>query len=1079
MRGLSLQMLKELSRKIRRLQPQNRREMWRRIVVLVCGVSACFWVCFSASGQTLQWHGLPTSWTAVSDSAHVLALTSPGSAWLYTCPPSASSLSARVRWSTSFSGSQNNYSSIHLFDLPVGTAPGDPSLATGPPPESSWTFHIGASGADDGLEITSPVGDETAHFQGELAGPVDLEVGWQWPPGDSILMLATSLAPVNVPLTPVDTLIVVAPAAGPPDCIGWAATVTSSNLQGVQFALESWQTWTPDTLPPVFLAAQLTAADTVVWTANEPLANNAFSHLLQQPLPIPATPGVPVWVSNPVMVDLAGNVLASGTDSVELVWTDPSLHGPGRVVFSEICADPTPSDWLPEAEWVEVVNVSSLAVQTADLQWFDATSGPSSIEPLPPWDGVLRPGERALLSTSDETLFPGTPQAHLPNGGSLSDYGDEIGLMLPSGHGDSLKWSDRVAWNNEDWDGNGRNGRSWQRRYLNGCAGPANWHASSASQGATPGTSGWLENDGPGPDVPATWLTLPRTPVEVDVETNVSLDPWSIQQLPPGVTGHISGPESKHLNLVREAVPAATAPAVKGLQRCFGMGRAVNWDWPDVTLPFARPGDLLITEILAEPAAGSPGAPAEWIELHNLRADSVELTGLSINGHVPSQRWFVGPDQRVTFPFPGPHDLPNISGPVAVNTHSGESIDSVHYNPCFFSRKSHVGKGRSMVRTAAGWATSGAVAGASPEAVDPAETIAMSATDGPLEWVLCGRTSSGNQAVVLFNRAVTEVNRGTIPWPLPGWPEGRVWAIDWPVEEIPWPGLVIPLNGEDSVRLEPPEGCGLQMTEHVDIRLTEVLADTDVEPFVEVRAHGGSIASGSLALSAADDPMDPANRFPMTSDGISWFLPAESPWAFANCPSRLKTPKALPFSDMPSLWGHPQVSLLQASDGDWSLADSVALGDGRHADWVRDTREISLERCGDNSWTSCRNAAGHTASDMNSTEGWCDEGGMTTGQAVLNSQVWWPGGAPLVLSWCRESVSCTPVASICDAWSLREIEDLGAPVPGPENCMIWAWEGGTHYGSGVPASGEYFVRLSGCPNQPALKQWFPFVIRSP
>lgn len=1055
------------------------------MLVQVFGVFAGFLFWVSASGQTLQWHGHPPSWTAISDSVHGLSLSAPGSAWLYACPSGALGSSIRIDWSTTFSGSQNNYSSFHLFRLPPDVAPGDAALEAGPPLGEVWSFHIGASGANDGLEITAPSGGPTTLFHGDLAGPVNLSVGMDWPDGDSIMTLATTLAPDEVPLTPVDTFFV-GPTAEAPQCVGWAATVTSSNLQGVQFALGAWGDWAPDTLPPVMLSAQLVALDTVVWTANEPLANNNLSHRLKEPLHPPATPGVPVWALSPAVADLAGNVRATGADSMQVVWTDPSLHGPGRVVFSEVLVDPTPSTWLPEAEWVEVVNLSPLAVQISDLHWFDTGSGLSEIQPLPPWDGTLFPGDRALLTTSESLLFPGTLQAYLPGGGSLSDFGDEIGLLCPAGGGDPLEWSDRVAWDAENWDGNGRNGRSWQRLHLGGCSGPANWRASSAPLGATPGAPGWLETPGHGPEPgePFRSISLPRSPLEVEVRCSEPMDPWALERLPPGVTGGAAGPDSRLLHLSRSISPGpGSALRMSGLQRCFGTNRSVAWVWPETHLAFPEPGHIRITEIMSAPLAGSPGAPNEWVELHNLTGDSLELTGLKVNEHLPDERWFIPPDGRTTFHFPGPHDLPNASGEVVLQTAGGQTVDSVHYDPCFFSRKGHVGKGRSVVRTSAGWATSGSATGASPGTADPAEMLAQNASeDSALTWLLCGQTATDHLAVVLLSRTVTGVEtETTTAWPLSGLLRGRAWVMDWPAEVVPWPDLVVHPEGEAAMVLQPPASCGVSTTEWAQIRLTEVLADTDVEPFIEVRSQFGTTASGSLALSAADDPWPPANRFPLTSHGVTWHLPAQQTWAFASCPNRLQTPNALPLDDMPSLWGNPVVSLLQEDGVGWTMADSVALGPHRHADWVQESREISLERCGAGSWTSSREVTGHTAGTANSTEGWCDPSSTPQASAELSAQVWRPGGAPLLIFWTSESSDCIPEVRIRDAWSLREIKNLGFPVPraGVHNDLTWVWEGGTNVGSGVPPAGRYLVHLTGCTDQLVPHRWLPFVIRSP
>lgn len=1043
-------------------------------------------------GQEWNWFGDPSEWNLAEDSTAHLAQLMPGDAWIYTCPTGDPPTEIQWKWTTAFSGSNGNHSAIHLFSLPPGAYPGDSSLQGGPP-ENSWRFHIGESGSNDGLDITSPTGEQTTVMSGELSGPFDLRLQVFSSEGEDSIQIWSSPQPGLHPLAPSVNL--------PNDttfdlqCIGISATVTSSNLTGVSFRIEEWKDWTPDTIPPEFLDAYLLNTSTVRWMADELIHGQSGTWWVDVPLDEMATPGVPISVGSPLAWDLWGNASLEGATSRWVVWTDPLQHAPRHIVFTEILVDPTPSVHLPEVEWVEVINNSHWALQLGDLIWWDQGSGESSIVPVSPWNGILNPGERAILSAEEDALplFEGFHHAALPNGGALSDHEDAIGLILPDG-----RWGDVVNWGEGNWDPDGRHGRSWQKQFLDGCSSAVNWRASVSPLGATPGTAGWNEAPGSGPFADSVFRvvqTLARSETLTELEFNQPLDRQGLDFLPTGWGGNILDENQLKLELKRPHVSIVEMDRWPGLKPCFASSNptGLHWQWPETAHRFVEPGDIVIREIMANPGEAGPGPAAEWIELQNLTDENLNATGIKIQGQSMESQIIIPPRGRWVYSFPDPHSLPNSTGVIQLENASGDPLDSVQYHDCDYRRRSHVQAGMSLVRTCESnqdWTTSASEWGASPGFPDPAEHCPKSDSPRMPEWQLCGQKADGSQIALLLDANVEFVQTQNAdgdwiqaePLNLVGVKSGRVWtfgrnAID---ENLTWIQVGIL---EDEIRvLSAPNHCQMQSTGSPDWLLSEVLFHSDIEPFVELQAHiespALSASTASIAFTTAPELNTTANWHPLTKE-IHWWLPHDQPWAWAECPNRVASTRVLPLAQMPSFWGNPTLSLIETMDN-WAMArvDSVQTGNHRHAPWVSDPHHVSIERCDEGAhWTSCRNAKGHSAGMFNSIWGLCQ--GASASDMHLSSTVWEPGGPPLIITVCPESLACAPEITLYEAWSMSPQVVLHSPeATGDSTCVRFIWEGETHTGSGVPAPGAYLWRAIGCPLQ-TTNLWSPFVVISP
>jgi Lamin Tail Domain len=175
--------------------------------------------------------------------------------------------------------------------------------------------------------------------------------------------------------------------------------------------------------------------------------------------------------------DLSANIIHDST--FKFVLYQPM---PYDIVIDEIMADPTPSNGLPEVEWIEIRNVSPFEINLSDWKLAKSTgkSGPIANRILKP-DSVLiicSTGSLASISAYGSSLsvtsFP-----------TLSNTGDLISLLAPDGRTiHAVNYTD-------DWYHNElkkQGGWSLEMTDINNpCSGTDNWSASININGATPG----------------------------------------------------------------------------------------------------------------------------------------------------------------------------------------------------------------------------------------------------------------------------------------------------------------------------------------------------------------------------------------------------------------------------------------------------------------------------------------------------------------------------------------------------------------------------------------------------------------
>lgn len=322
--------------------------------------------------------------------------------------------------------------------------------------------------------------------------------------------------------------------------------------------------------------------------------------------------------------DLAGNVMP------ETTW-DFSIYkaSEGDVVINEIMADPTPVVGLPEWEYVELFNTTSLAI---DLKDWTLTIGTANktfpvirMEPL---------GYLILCKDDGEGELSAYGSTYGFSSFSIANAGTTIRLFSP----DETLVSELTF--NETWyhDAEKRNG-GWSLEQIdpfNPCAGSDNWSASNAVSGGTPGQENSINNQNE---------IQPKVARVSMLDDNMVLL-WFDQQMNRASLAEATHYQVEELGLypVEVVCNPVNSTSVEllfdfnfqegelytlllnGLENCSGhlieAGTRVRFGIPNAILP----GEVLINEIMFDPI--SPGV--DYVELYNHSDKTFDLSELKL-----------------------------------------------------------------------------------------------------------------------------------------------------------------------------------------------------------------------------------------------------------------------------------------------------------------------------------------------------------------------------------------------------------------------------------------------------------------
>ncbi|MGW8122552.1 Ig-like domain-containing protein [Roseivirga echinicomitans] len=325
--------------------------------------------------------------------------------------------------------------------------------------------------------------------------------------------------------------------------------------------------------------------------------------------------------------DCEGNVISSVMRNFSL-GAAPSFQ---ELIFTEIMANPAPSQGLPVVEYLEVFNASSKIIALAGLTLSDGVSSTTL------GNFNLNPSEYLILVANSDK-------------GELAPYGNVLGVnswpsLNTSGDNVSLKMGNQIihsvdyssAWYRSTVKASG--GYSLELIDLSyACVEQANWKATEASVGGTPGARNSV--DGVNPDLigPELVKAVALNTNQIHLEFNEKLASSSLLKSNISISGGISvsnitvGTDLKSATL---DLSSALSPnvayqlSVENLTDCSGNLVLANAKKATIVIAVeAEPLDIIINEILFNPRTGG----VRFVEIYNQSNKYISLKGWRMEG---------------------------------------------------------------------------------------------------------------------------------------------------------------------------------------------------------------------------------------------------------------------------------------------------------------------------------------------------------------------------------------------------------------------------------------------------------------
>ncbi|MEM7161011.1 MAG: lamin tail domain-containing protein [Bacteroidota bacterium] len=394
-----------------------------------------------------------------------------------------------------------------------------------------------------------------------------------------------------------------------------------------------------------------TAANTNNYSVNDGIGspdnvNQSFPEVIDLSFSSAFVNGQTYIINISGLSDLAGNFMQSTSE--EFMFFVPGIPDEGSVIFNEIFADPTPSQGLPEVEFIELHNRSE---EVFDLE--DWVLVNSSTEKLLP-SYILTQNQYVLLCDQDQIdLLSGFGSViGIPSFTALANTGDSLTIRSSTGLVlDIVVYEDSWYENSEAIMG----GFSLERVNPNKmCSGQENWKVSSNSLGGSPGEQNSVFDDTPDSTAPSIASYFFESPQSLVLVFNEAMDVLSLEfgsyELNNGVDVLSSTLVGNYEDRIRLGLSEGLDPStnyllnVENVFDCEGNeSEAINVEILLGFEPFF--GDVLITEIMSDPSPPVGLPEAEYIELYNASAHLINLGNCQINDAVIPTGTFIEPGE--------------------------------------------------------------------------------------------------------------------------------------------------------------------------------------------------------------------------------------------------------------------------------------------------------------------------------------------------------------------------------------------------------------------------------------------------
>lgn len=384
------------------------------------------------------------------------------------------------------------------------------------------------------------------------------------------------------------------------------------------------------------------------------------------------------------------------------------------VVIDELLPDPTPPVQLPNAEFIELKNVSTTAFNIRNWKLSDGSTTATITTSF-----VLQPDSFVIIcSNNAATSFaPFGNAIGVSNFPSLNNDGDVISLYAAEG-----KLIHAVGYNSSWYQNAVKSDGGWSLEMINTknpCAGMSNWKASTSNSGGSPGRKNTLDDSNPDDQPPALYRTVTTDSITISAVFDEPLDSATAAIATNyTINNGVAHPASASviMPMCTEVVLKLAAPlniqivyelTVNNVKDCAG--NAINQlNTVKAGLPvLADSLAIVINEVLFNPTPDG----FDYIELYNRSNSTIDLKQLYLaNRNVTGQLTGITPVSTASMLFfPGEYrvltensgwlrqqylvkdpslivemsalpSLPDDKGTMALLNAQGNVVDELHYD---------------------------------------------------------------------------------------------------------------------------------------------------------------------------------------------------------------------------------------------------------------------------------------------------------------------------------------------------------------------------------------------------------------
>ncbi len=332
--------------------------------------------------------------------------------------------------------------------------------------------------------------------------------------------------------------------------------------------------------------------------------------------------------------DCAGNTIVSA-DSTFFLGATPTT---GEVIITEIMANPSPTQGLPEVEYIEVYNASDKILTLDGLTLSDLT-GTTNLPAV-----TFASGEYLLLtSTGNIDEFSGIAVGGVSSFPSLNTSGDSLAIADAD---DNLIFN--VVYSTDFYGDDTKAAGGFSLEMINpeaACFDDANWTATNNTSGGTPGAQNSVFDNTPDTTAPELTSLEVISDQQLRVTFNESMDVGSIDAEDFTISGGVTVSDIEIEDEFGTSVLITLTSAFeRGTEFTLTISTVNDCNGNEIVsaqsnfflgaIPTAN--ELIITEIMANPAPSQGLPEAEYIEILNVSGRILSLQGISLSDRTSS-----------------------------------------------------------------------------------------------------------------------------------------------------------------------------------------------------------------------------------------------------------------------------------------------------------------------------------------------------------------------------------------------------------------------------------------------------------